>query len=65
LVAPTVQFAQDQVFPLLDAKVLAAHVHDVEVPPVLLEKMGQAWHALPSKYCSVVQLFAVWQLEPS
>jgi hypothetical protein len=64
LVAPSVQFAQDQVFPLLDANVLAAHVHDVEVPPVLLEKMGQAWHALPSKYCAVVQLIAVSQLEP-
>ena len=46
------------------ANVLAAHVHDVEFPPVLLEKMGQAWHALPSKYCAVVQLIAVSQLEP-
>ena len=64
LVAPSVQFAQVQVFPLLDANVLAAHVHDVEVPPVLLEKMGQAWHALSSKYCAVVQLIAVSQLEP-
>ena len=65
LVAPFVQFAQVQVFPLLDANVLAAHVHDVEVPPVLLEYVGQAWHALPSKYCVVVQLIAIWQLEPS
>jgi len=64
LVAPTVQFAQVQVFPLLDANVLAAHVHDVEVPPVLLEYAGQAWHALPSKYCVVVQLSAVSQPEP-
>ena len=64
MVAPSVQFAQDQVFPLLDANVLAAHVHDVEVPPVLLEYAGQAWHVLPSKYCVVVQLI-VWQFEPS
>ena len=59
LVAPSVQFAQVQVFPLLDANVLAAHVHDVEVPPVLLEYVGQAWHALPSKYCVIVQPFSV------
>ena len=56
MVAPTVQFAQVQVFPLLDANVLAAHVHEVEVPPVLLEYVGQDLHALPSKYCVVVQL---------
>jgi hypothetical protein len=64
LVPPSVQFAHVQLFPLLAAYVLAAHVHEVAVPPVLLEYVGQAWHALPSKYCEVVQLI-VWQFEPS
>lgn len=58
------QFAQVQLFPLFDAYVLAAHVHEVAVPPVLLEYVEQAEHSTPSRYCSVAQLIAVSQLKP-
>ena len=65
LAVPSVQFPHVQLLPILEAYVLAPHVHEVAVPPALLEYVGQTRHALPSKYCSVVQLMAISQLKPS